>query len=67
MEDYKKIAPGATGSLKYLPVDEMFKKLVINLKNVSHKWRVEKVIPRALLAPYHIQLSIDTTMVRCKF
>jgi hypothetical protein len=66
MENYNIFTPGATGSLKYLPADEMFKTWVINLKNASHIWRVKQVVHRALLETYHIQLSIDTTKVWCR-
>jgi hypothetical protein len=41
MENYRIFAPGEIGSSDSLPVKEMFKSWVNNLKNISHRWRVE--------------------------
>jgi hypothetical protein len=67
MDTYHILAPSATGSSDSLLTNVMFKNWVHNLKNASHRWRVDQVVHQALPPPCHLQLGIDMTKAWCGY
>jgi hypothetical protein len=65
MNNFNIFSSGVVRSSNSISANVMFKCWVNHLKNVSHKWRVEKKVRRELPPSAHIQLSLDTTTLWC--